>query len=70
MTSWAERREEAALELDNDRIEFGQVPCPECGAGVGERCRDVHNGQPLGKLPAHWRRIKASDQAAAEETQG
>ena len=70
MTGWAERQREAALEKDNERLEAEQVACPECSAGVGETCRDVHNGQPLGKLPAHWRRIKAASQAAAEESQG
>lgn len=69
MTSWAERHEHAALEKDNERLEAERVTCPECEAPVGETCRDVHNGQPLGKLPAHWRRIKAASQAA-EETQG
>lgn len=64
MTEFARRREEAALESDNDRHEFQRVACPECDAEPGKPCRDVHNGQPLGKLPAHWRRVKAALEAA------
>lgn len=64
MTTWAERRREAALELDHVRLEAEQVPCPECEAEVGERCRNVHDGVPLEKQPAHWRRVKASGESA------
>lgn len=60
MTSWAEQRREAALELDHARQEAETVVCPECEAAVGERCRNVHDGLPIEKQPAHWRRIKAA----------
>lgn len=60
MTAWAERRRDAALEKDNERLEAERFTCPECEAAPGETCRNVHDGQPLGKLPAHWRRIKAA----------
>lgn len=45
-----------------------QVPCTEdgCGALVGETCRNVHTGDPLERLPAHAKRIRAG-QVAAEE---
>lgn len=69
MTSWAERDRDGSLWRDYERQQAERVACPECAAPVGETCRDVHNGQPLGRFPAHWRRIKAADQAAAEETQ-
>ncbi len=61
MTSWAERRREAGLEWDNERLEAEQRSCPECQAGVGETCRNVHDGSLLERLPAHWRRIRAAD---------
>lgn len=60
MTEWAVDREYAALERDNERQQAERVACPECGAIPGERCSNVHDGQPLGKLPAHWRRIRAA----------
>lgn len=60
MTTWAERRREAGLELDHVRQEAEQVACPECEAVAGERCRNVHDGQPIEKQPAHWRRLKAA----------
>lgn len=63
MTSWAEQRREAALQLDHARQEAEQVPCPECEAGVGVRCRNVHDGVPIEKQPAHWRRVKAAAEA-------
>lgn len=69
MTSWAESRREAALQRDYERQQAEQVECPECHAGVGERCRNVHDGQPIRKLPAHWRRLRAADQADAGSTQ-
>lgn len=65
MTSWAERQREAGLELDNERLEAQKVACPECQAPVGERCRNVHDGQPLVKFPAHWRRIRAAEEATS-----
>lgn len=52
MTSWAEQRREAALELDHARLEAETVACPECEAPVGERCRNVNDGGPLMKAPA------------------
>ena len=60
MTQFAEDREYAAREKDFERQEAEKLPCPECQAPVGERCRNVHDGQPLGRFPAHWRRIKAA----------
>jgi hypothetical protein len=60
MTSWAEQRREAALELDHARLEAERVACPECQAAVGERCRNVNDGGPLVKLP-HWKRSKAAE---------
>lgn len=62
MTSWAERRREAALELDHARLEAEKVPCPECEAEPGVRCRNVHDGEPIEKQPAHWRRIRAAEE--------
>lgn len=61
MTSWAEQRRVSALELDHARLEAEKVVCPECQAAVRERCRNVHDGVPIEKQPAHWRRIKASE---------
>lgn len=61
MTSWAEQRRVAALELDHARQEAEKVPCPECQAGVGVRCRNVNDGGPLMKLP-HWKRTKAAEE--------
>ena len=61
MSGWAEDREYEALELDHARQQAELVACPECGAVVGERCSNVHDGQPLGRLPAHWRRLKAAE---------
>ena len=62
MTSWAEARRLAALELDHVRQEAQRVECPECLVEAGERCRNVHDGQPLKRLPAHWRRIRAAEE--------
>lgn len=64
MTAWAEGRREAALWRDYERSEAQQVVCPECHVQAGETCRNVHDGQPLGKQPAHWRRIKAAKEAS------
>lgn len=64
MTGWAEDREYAALEKDNERQLAELVACPECGAVPGERCANVHDGQPLEKLPAHWRRIRAAGEVS------
>lgn len=58
MTTWAEGRRHAALELDSVRLEAETVACPECEAAVGEGCRNVNDGRPLVKLP-HWKRTKA-----------
>lgn len=67
MTAWAEGQRAAALRKDYERSEAEQVPCPEtgCGAGVGERCRNVHDQLPLEKQPAHWRRIRAAGEVAS-----
>ena len=62
MTGWAEERRLEGLEHDHERQQAEQVACPECGAVVGERCSNVHDGKPLGKLPAHWRRLRAAEQ--------
>lgn len=62
MTEWAASREYAALEKDHERQLAELVACPECEAVVGERCRSVHDGQPIEKQPAHWRRIKAAEE--------
>lgn len=66
MTGWAERQREAGLEKDFERQQAEQVPCtePGCGAAVGEQCRNVADGLPLVKQPAHWRRIKAAEEAS------
>lgn len=66
MTSWAEGRREAALWRDYERQQAERVACPECEAPVGERCRNVGDGLPLEKFPAHWRRIKASDESGSD----
>jgi hypothetical protein len=60
VTGWAEDREYAALEKDHERLQAETVACPECGAVPGERCANVHDGLPLEKQPAHWKRIKAA----------
>lgn len=60
MTSWAEGRRHSALELDSIRLEAETVACPECGAPVGERCRNVNDGRPLNKLPHHKRSVAVS----------
>lgn len=41
------------------------VPCPECGAMEGNPCLNVHDGEPIEKQPAHWRRIAASTKETA-----
>lgn len=66
MTGWAENREFAALEKDYWRDRALEFDCdePGCGAGVGKPCRSVHDGEPLVKQPAHWRRIKAAEEAS------
>lgn len=50
------------LEWLGQRDEAETVTCPECHAGPGEHCRNVHDGQELVRLPAHWRRIHASEE--------
>jgi len=67
MTSWAEGRTYSALERDDERLRAERVDCdePGCGATVGVTCRDVHNGEPLGKLPAHHRRMKRATETPA-----
>lgn len=67
MTSWAERRLAADATWRHDRMAAEKVACsePGCGAGVGETCRNVHTGDPLGCQAAHARRIEAGK--AAEE---
>lgn len=37
------------------------VDCPECHAAIGEHCTNLDGGGELGRLPAHWRRIRASE---------
>jgi hypothetical protein len=71
MTSWAERQRAADETWRHDRVTAETVPCtePDCGALVGETCRNVHTGQPLERQAAHAKRIEAG-RAAAEETQG
>lgn len=71
MTSWAERQRAADETWRHDRLVAETVPCdePGCHAPVGETCRNVRTGDPLGKQAAHARRIEAGKQAAAEETQ-
>lgn len=64
MTSWAEGRRDAALWRDYERSEAEKVPCPECHAEPGVRCRNVHDGEPIEKQPAHWRRIRAAEEAS------
>lgn len=59
MTSWAEGRRHAALELDSVRIDAEAVACPECEVEAGETCRNVNDGRPLVKLP-HLKRTKAA----------
>ena len=61
MTGWAEGRRVAGLEKDYERQLAETVGCPECGAVAGERCSNVHDGLPLEKQPAHWRRIRAAE---------
>ena len=63
MTQWAEDRRAAGLEKDFEQQQAELVACPECHAPVGERCRNVHDGPPLGRLPAHWRRLRAAETA-------
>lgn len=67
MTEYAERRREAALELDHARLEAETVACPECHVPVGERCRNVNDGGPLVKLP-HLKRIDAGKAAEVVDT--
>lgn len=64
MTAWNERRRIARAEWLMDRERANSVPCPEpgCRAQVGETCRNVHTGQEIEHLTAHWRRIKASEE--------
>ena len=65
MTSWAEGRREAALWRDYERSQAEQVECPECHVAAGVRCRNVHDGEPIEKQPAHWRRLKAVEGQSA-----
>lgn len=55
MTSWAEDRRTAGLELDYLRAEAATVACPECEAPVDEPCRNAKYGGSLAKLPHHQR---------------
>lgn len=64
MTQWAEDRRTAALAKDFERQQAERVDCPGCGASAGERCQFT-DGVPLGRFPAHWQRIKASDELDA-----
>lgn len=50
----------AATRADQDQALT--VPCaePRCNALIGERCVNVHTGEPLVKLPAHLSRLKAA----------
>jgi hypothetical protein len=59
VTSWAEDRRTAGLELDYLRTESATVACPECEAAVGEQCRNVNDGGLLKNLP-HRRRMEAA----------
>jgi len=62
VTSWAERQRDADANWRNERVTAETVPCtePDCGAGVGETCRNVRTGDPIKHQPAHARRIKAA----------
>lgn len=59
MSSWAEDRRVAGMELDYLRQEAATVVCPECVAAVGEQCRNVNDGGPLLKLP-HRKRMEVA----------
>lgn len=59
MTSWAEDRRTAGLELDYLRTESATVVCPECQAVVGAQCVNVNDGGPLKRLP-HRKRMDAA----------
>lgn len=62
------RIEESRDEWRGARHEAEQVPCPECDAEAAEHCRNLADGGELGRLPAHWRRIKASELYEAWKT--
>lgn len=55
------RHELADHEWRMTRAEAEQVTCPECHAAPGQPCTNLTDGQPLGRLPAHWRRIHTAD---------
>jgi hypothetical protein len=64
MTSWAERQRDADATWRHTRLTAETVPCVDCDARVGETCRNVHTGDPLERLPAHAKRIKAAEGVA------
>lgn len=67
MTGWARRRELADSEWRMERDQAETIACPEpsCGAAVGEHCRNINDGGPLERLPAHGKRIKDADSRPA-----
>lgn len=67
MTEWAERRHFHDLEWRMERAEAEVVDCtePGCEAVPGETCRNLDDGLPLGRLPAHHRRMTAARAAAS-----
>ena len=66
MTAWADRQQRAAQERDHARQQALAVLCtePDCGAGVGEQCRNVRTRLPLEHQVAHMRRIRAGEERA------
>lgn len=73
MTSWAQRREDAANERAHDfkraRRLARLVPCtePGCEKPAGEDCWNVRtHQQPLENQAAHHRRVVAGEAFAAE----
>jgi hypothetical protein len=68
MTEWSNRQRDADAEWRMLREQAETEPCPEldCPAVAGETCVNLDDRLPLGRLPAHSRRIRAAADAAAE----
>lgn len=54
-----DRMRDADAEWRHERAQAETVMCEECHQPAGETCLNLSDGRPLGKLPAHHRRITA-----------
>lgn len=40
------------------RADAETIPCPTCHVGIGHTCQNIHTGQELLHMPAHWARMQ------------